>query len=269
MPDTSSISLTRSVEPLLRTERFGRSMEGYGSIESTNSRATAWARGGAPEGSVVVAEHQTAGRGRLGRSWTADQGENLLFSVVLRPALSGDRLGLITVTGALAVAETLDGAVAPLHATIKWPNDVLLRGRKCCGMLLESSFSGHRRGRPDFVVLGIGLNVNQDRFPEALSDQAASLKQAARRPIERVPLFAELLDRLEQHYQSLMKGNDAAIRSAYEARLYRNGQPVTLRTTDDGTLISGTVRGISTEGALLLETDGGLQAFHAGAVTSR
>jgi BirA family biotin operon repressor/biotin-[acetyl-CoA-carboxylase] ligase len=244
-------------------------MEGHKSIESTNSRATAWARDGAPEGSVVVAEYQTAGRGRLGRSWTADQGENLLFSVVLRPPLSADRLGLLTVACALAVAKTLDGVAAPLRAAIKWPNDVLLRGRKCCGMLLESSFSGRRCGQPDFVVLGIGLNVNQDRFPEALSDQAISLKQAARRPIERPPLLAELLDQLEQHYQSLVESNEAEIRSAYEARLHRSGQSVTLRTTDDGTPVSGTIRGISEAGALLLETNGELRAFHAGAVTSR
>jgi len=269
MPDASPIPLVRAVKPLLRTDRFGRSMEGHRSIDSTNTRAATWAREGATQGSVVVAEHQTAGRGRLGRSWAADASENLLFSVVLRPALPAGRLGLITVAGALAVAETLGGFAAPLHAVIKWPNDVLLRGRKCCGMLLESSFSGRRRGHPDFVVLGIGLNVNQDRFPDALSDQAISLKQAARRPIERPPLLAELLSRLEQRYRALLDGDGATIRAAYEARLHRNGQSVTLRTTDDGTSVSGTVRGISDAGALLLETNGGLQAFHAGAVTSR
>lgn len=269
MPDPSSIPLVRAVEPLLHTERFGRSIEGHASIGSTNTRAAAWAREGAPEGSIVVAEHQTAGRGRLGRTWAAEKNENLLFSVVLRPALSADRLGLITVAGALAVAETLDGFAAPLRATIKWPNDVLLRGCKCCGMLLESAFSGQRRGHPDFVVLGIGLNVNQDRFPEALSEQAISLKQAARRPIERPPLLAELLGALEQRYQALLRGEAEAIRATYEARLHRHGQSVALRTTGHGAAVSGTVRGISDAGALLLETNSGLQAFHAGDVTSR
>ncbi len=269
MPDASPIPLVRAVKPLLRTDRFGRFMEGHPSIDSTNVRAAAWAREGAPQGSVVVAEHQTAGRGRLGRSWTADASKNLLFSVVLRPALPADRLGLITVTGALAVAETLDGFAAPLHAAIKWPNDVLLHSRKCCGMLLESSFSGRRREPPDFVVLGIGLNVNQGSFPDELSGQAITLKQAARRPIERAPLLAELLGHLEQRYRALLDGDDTKIRTAYEARLHRNGQSVTLHTTDDGTPVSGTVHGISDAGALLLETNSGLQAFHAGDVTSR
>lgn len=269
MPDASSLLLVRAVQPLLRTERFGRAMKGYASIDSTNAQATAWAREGASEGSVVVAEHQTAGRGRLGRTWTAARAANLLFSIVLRPTLPARRLGLITVAASVAVTETLDDFAAPLHAVIKWPNDVLLRGRKCCGMLLESSFSGRRKGHPDVVVLGIGLNVNQDRFPDELSDRAISLQQAARRPIERPPLFAELLYQLEQQYQALLGESDDAIRAAYEARLQRRGRPTTLRTTDTGAPVSGTVRGISETGALLLETNGQIQAFHAGDVTSR
>lgn len=266
---TDTIALVRNVEPRLQTEQFGRVMEGHATIDSTNARAIAWATENAPEGSVVVAEHQTAGRGRHGRTWHAEAGQNLMFSVVLRPSLAADRLGLITVAAAVAVADVLDDFAAPLRATIKWPNDVLLRGRKCCGMLLESSFSGPQKGAPDFVVLGIGLNVNQDRFPPELSDRAISLKQAARRPIERPPLFAELLRILEQRYGSLFENDGAAVRTAYEARLHHRGQSITLRATTTGQPVRGVVRGIHPTGALQLETKDGLQTFHAGEVTSR
>lgn len=269
MSSAESIPLVRNVEPLLRTEQLGRVMEGHASIGSTNARAAELAAEGIPEGSVVVAEHQTAGRGRHGRSWSAEPEQNLMFSIVLRPALSAERIGLITIAGAVAVADTLDDFAAPLRTTIKWPNDLLLRGHKCCGMLLESSFSGRRKGQPDFVILGIGLNVNQDRFPPELSDQAISLKQAARRPIERPPLFAELLLHLEQRYHSLFDDDGAAIRSDYEARLQRLGQRITLRMTDTEHPVRGVVRGITDTGALQLETQNGLQTFHAGEVTSR
>lgn len=269
MSDVPSIPLVRAVASLLRTDRFGHSIEGYVSIGSTNERAAAWAHDGAAEGSVVVAEEQTAGRGRHGRSWTAAPEQNLLFSLVLRPPLPAGRLGLITVAGALAVARTLDDFAAPLRATIKWPNDVFLRERKCCGMLLESSFSGRHHGTPNFVILGVGLNVNQDRFPPELSGRAISLKQAARRPIERAPLFAELLYRLEQSYQSLLEDEDAAVRAHYEARLQRLDQRITLRTTDTGAPVRGVVRGITEAGALQLETNGRLATFHAGEVTSQ
>ena len=269
MSAAPSIPLVRAVTPLLRTDQFGRPMEGYASIGSTNARATDWAREGAAEGSVVVAEEQTAGRGRHGRTWSAAPAQNLMFSLVLRPALSADRLGLLPVAGAVAVARTIDDFAAPLRATIKWPNDVFLRGRKCCGMLLESAFSGRRTGAPDFVVLGVGLNVNQDRFPPELSDRAVSLKQAARRPIERAPLFAELLVRLEQCYRTLFADDGADVRSAYEARLHRLGRRVTLRTTDHGAPVQGLVRGITATGALELETDDRITTFHAGEVTSQ
>lgn len=270
MATPSSLPLVRATRARLGTDRFGRPMEGYASIGSTNDRAAAWAVEGAPEGSVVVAEHQTAGKGRQGRSWQAAPGRNLTFSVVLRPSLPADRLGRITIAAAVAVARTLDAVAAPLRATIKWPNDVFLRGRKCCGMLLESSFSGQRTTPPDVVVLGVGLNVNQDRFPPELSDRAVSVKQAARRPIERAPLFADLLALLEDTYQALFTDDAfAALRADYEARLHRRGQRVTLRATATGQPVHGRVRGITANGALRLETNGTVQTFHAGEVTSQ
>jgi BirA family biotin operon repressor/biotin-[acetyl-CoA-carboxylase] ligase len=264
-----ALPLVRDVRPRLRTERFGRLIEGYTSIDSTNARAAAWADDGAPEGSVVVAEHQTAGRGRHGRTWMAAAHQNLMFSVVLRPALPAERIGLIAIASAVAVADVLEGFAAPLLPTVKWPNDVLLRGQKCCGMLLESSFGGRQRTSPAFVVLGVGLNVNQNRFPPELSDRAISIKQAARRPIDRAALFADLLRRLEQRYQSLAEDGGRAVRADYATRLHRLNQRVALRMMETGTPVRGVVRGIDATGALRLETNGRVQTFHAGEVTSR
>jgi BirA family biotin operon repressor/biotin-[acetyl-CoA-carboxylase] ligase len=265
---TDTLPLVDAVRSHLQTEHFGRRMRGYESVDSTNTHAAHWAAEGAPEGSVVVTEYQTAGRGRHGRTWTADAGKNLMFSVVLRPDLPPDRLGLITLCGGVAVAETVEGS-APLRATIKWPNDVLLRGRKCCGMLLESSLSGQRDGPPEFVILGIGLNVNQDRFPPEIADQATSIQQAAHRPIERAPLFAELLLHLERRYQSLFEDDGASVRDAYEERLHDKGRPITLRFTGSEQTIRGTVRGITSDGALRLGTPTGIETVRAGEVTSR
>lgn len=266
-PSADVLPIVQAAQAQLQTQRFGRSMQGYESVDSTNTRAANWAEGGAPEGGVVVTEYQRAGRGRHGRTWTADAGKNLLFSVILRPELPADRLGLITLCGGVAVAEAIDG-VAPLRATIKWPNDVLLRRRKCCGMLLESSFSGRRTGTPDFVVLGIGLNVNQDRFPPEIVDQATSIQQAAHRPIERAPLLAELLLHLERRYDSLAADDGAAVRAAYEERLEGRGRTVTLRFTGREQQIRGTVRGITDNGALRLDTPSGPETVQAGEVTS-
>lgn len=269
MPPSDIIPLVRDVEPLLRTDSFGRVMEGHTTLGSTNTRAAEWAAESTPEGSVVVAEHQTAGRGRYGRSWNTNAGQNLTFSVVLRPRLSAKYLGLITIAAAVGVTDALDDFAAPLRATIKWPNDVLLCARKCCGMLLETSFSEQQQRSPDFVILGVGLNVNQERFPPALSDRAISIKQAVRRPIERPPLFATLLGHLEQRYRSLFIDEGATARAAYEARLERFDRPVTLRVVDTGRAVRGIMRGISPRGALRLETKEGLRTFHAGEVTSR
>lgn len=268
----SSLPLVQDVRPLLRTERFGRVLQGYETVSSTNTLAADWAAQGTPEGSVVVTEHQQAGRGRLGRRWDAAAGQNLMFSVVLRPTLSPEQFGLITLAASLAVAEVVAPFTTPIEPVIKWPNDVLLDGLKCCGMLLESVWSGHRGGAPSVVILGIGLNVNQAQFPRPLGDRATSLLLAIGRLVPRPPLFARLLERLEHRYQQLAT-DAAAIRTAYEARMHRRGRLVTLLLTHTGPptgpdRVEGRVLGVTETGALRLQTDTGIHTFHAGEVTT-
>ncbi len=261
-----SLDLIDDVKDLLATDRFGQALRGFEEVDSTNVHAGTWAQNGASEGSVVVAEYQTAGRGRHGRTWSADKSQNLLFSVVLRPRLAADRLGLITVAASVAVAETIDHFVAPHRSSIKWPNDVLLEGRKTCGMLLETSMAG---AQTEAVVLGVGLNVNQTHFPDSLEDTATSLRLTTGRPVPRPPLLARLLQALEDRYDTVQSGGADVVRSTFHERLTRLHAPTTLRFTGSDQTITGTVQGITDAGALRLETEQGMQTVHAGEVTSQ
>lgn len=263
------LPLASDVQDRLATDRFGRAMRGFEEVGSTNERAAAWATDGAPEGAVVLAEYQATGRGRHGRSWTADKGQNLLFSVVLRPRLEADRWSLITVAAGVAVAETVEAFVRPHRATIKWPNDVLLEGRKTCGILLESSLS---TPDPDtVVVLGIGLNVNQTDFPDALADTATSLRLTTGRAVPRAPLLSRLLGALERRYDAVQsrRPSGEAVRRVFQERLAALGEETTLRLTGTDQTVTGTVKGITPEGALRLETAEGLRTMHAGEVTTQ
>lgn len=260
------LDIIDDVQECLETDRFGHALRGFEEVDSTNVKAATWAQNGAGEGSVVATEYQTAGRGRHGRSWSAQKGQNLLFSVVLRPRLAAERLGLITVAASVAVAETVDRFVAPHRASIKWPNDVLLEERKTCGMLLETSMAG---AHTEAVILGVGLNVNQTHFPNALDETATSLRLTTGRPVPRPPLLARLLQALERRYDAVQDGRAEAVRRAFHERLSTLDAPTTLRFAGSDQTITGTVRGINEAGALRLETDQGIQTVHAGEVTSQ
>jgi len=263
-----SLPLVEDTQGRLSTDRFGRSMRGFEEVGSTNERAARWAAEGAPEGATVLTEYQTTGRGRHGRGWTADKGRNLLFSVVLRPTLPPDRFGLLTVAAGVAVAEAVEGFVSPHPAALKWPNDVLLEGRKACGILLESSLAPPNTDA--VVVLGVGLNVNQTDFPDALADTATSLRLATGRPVPRSPLLAQLLRSLERRYDAVQRNGADAVRSTFRERLAALGSSLSLRLPGTDETLSGTVQGITETGALRLRTaDGVEKTVHAGEVTTQ
>lgn len=257
------------VQDRLSTDRFGREMRGFEEVGSTNTEAAEWASAGAGEGSVVVTEYQSEGRGRHGRTWDAQKGQNLMFSVVLRPTLDADRLGLITVAASVAVAEAIDAFVSPHRAALKWPNDVLLEGRKTCGMLLESSLSAPTAEGTNVVVLGVGLNVNQTDFPDALADTAISLRLTTGRAVPRASLLSRLLERLEERYDAVESGGAGAVRSAFHDRLSSLYEHRTFRVPRADETISGAVQGITETGALHLDTPNGPETIHAGDVTTR
>ncbi len=264
------LSLVDDVLDRLSTERFGQEMRGFEEVGSTNTEAAEWASAGAGEGSVVVTEYQSEGRGRHGRTWDAQKGKNLMFSVVLRPTLDADRLGLITVAASVAVAEAIDVFVSPHRAALKWPNDVLLEERKTCGMLLESSLSAPTTDEDtDVVVLGVGLNVNQTDFPAPLADTATSLRLTTGRAVPRASLFAQLLERLEERYDAVGSGGAGAVRPAFHDRLTSLHEPATYRVPAADRTITGVVQGITETGALRLQTPDGPETIHAGDVTTQ
>lgn len=240
-------------------EGWGRPLRAYRSLASTNDTARNWARDGAPEGALVYAEAQTAGRGRQGRRWEARSGRNLLFSLILRPSIARKRYGLIPVAAALGIADSCRENAPGSNVAIKWPNDVLLDGKKCCGTLLETA--------DEALVLGIGLNVNQTEFPEELRGRASSLRLQAGRTLDRADLLAQLLGRVQHRVQTLFEGEIEPVRRAYEAEMWSLGESIRLRRAQSETWVEGIVRGIDETGGLRLETTDGTRVLRAGEVT--
>lgn len=260
----AAFDFVREAEALLETEHFGRTIRAFHAIDSTNTYASAWIERDAPHGAVVIADFQRTGRGRHGRSWSAHRGLNLTFSVILRPNLPTDRMGMLTIAACTGAAAAIDPFIDPLQTHVKWPNDLYLNHQKICGMLLEASWSAP--GRRPAVVLGIGVNVNQVDFPDDLSGRATSLFLETGRVIPRAILFAGLLTSLESALNRL-HGNEEEIRREYARRLMSLGETVRLRFMESGNEIEGRVCGIAESGGLVLATRAGNQIFHAGEVT--
>jgi len=243
------------VAPLLATRRFGRALRHHERCGSTNDDAAAWARAGAPEGAVVVAEAQEQGRGRVGRSWHSPPGENLYLSLVLRPARPPHLVPPLTLAAGLAVFDAC--AARGLAPALKWPNDVLLGGRKASGILVEL---GAEAARVAFLVLGIGVNLNVDRasFPEEFRDQATSLSSHARRRIDRVAFARRLYHHLERTLDACAEGGFAVVRPRFEARFRMPGRRVRVLELD-GSQIAGVALGIDDDGALRVRCDDGAE----------
>jgi BirA family biotin operon repressor/biotin-[acetyl-CoA-carboxylase] ligase len=201
--------------------------------DSTQSEVQRLAAAGAPEGTVVTARHQRAGRGRRGHDWWDAPGESLLASVLLRPAGPVTAAPQLSLVGGLAVADALV-ALASVPARIRWPNDLLVDGRKVCGILAEAASGGAGADRVHHVILGIGVNLAQTAFPEALADRATSLRLVTGRAPEAGAVLAAVLDRLGRHYDTWRAGGFAALRAAWLERSMLPGQPVRLPDGSDG-----------------------------------
>ncbi len=245
----------------LKTSVIGRKLFVFESIDSTNACAKTLAETGTSEGTVVVADHQTAGRGRLGRTWVSEKGCNLLFSIVLRPSLPKDASGLLTFFSAVFIARALEKMTGhPVEC--KWPNDILINGKKCCGILLENSFSQEKL---DFSVVGIGINVNQSTFEGDLETRATSLFREYKKEFDRTQLLQHLLLEADTLFSSLKKGKTETIMTEWNNRCSMFGKPVTVSHGKE--VISGTAVALSAEGGLIVKTPTGQSTFYAGDVT--
>ncbi len=232
---------------------------------STNDDALQWAAQGAPHLALVAANRQTAGRGRLGRSWQTLPGAALAFSLVLRPAVHvSDWLPLYSPLGALAVSLALESDWQ-LKPQIKWPNDVLLGGRKVCGVLAEAAWQGDRLGA---VVLGIGINVAPSAVPpEALLLFPATCVEAhSGSPVDRWQLLARVLDQLLARLGDV---GSPAFLQAWQERLAYLGQSICLEEAN-GAMVNGRLAGVSVQGHLrVLLADGSEAQYSAGDVRLR
>jgi BirA family biotin operon repressor/biotin-[acetyl-CoA-carboxylase] ligase len=223
----------------------------FAELDSTNRYLVDEARAGAPAGLVAVADHQTAGRGRLGRVWVAPPGASLLTSVLLRPALPPDRRHLLVTAAGLAMAEAVE-ATTGVVAGMKWPNDLLVGDRKLCGILAEAA--------GDALVVGLGVNVEWADVPPELTAVATACNLEGGRPTDRRTLLDAFLGR----YAARLADLDAARRD-YEARLVTLGRRV--RVEQAGHVLVGTARGIDDDGRLLVESGaGGVEAVAVGDV---
>jgi BirA family transcriptional regulator, biotin operon repressor / biotin---[acetyl-CoA-carboxylase] ligase len=242
-----------------------RRVEWRAEVDSTQRVARDLARDGAEEGTIVVAEAQTAGRGRLGRTWHSPAGANLYCSILLRPAIAPATVPQIALVAGLAVARAIEGlGLAP---ALKWPNDVLLDGRKAVGILTEMEAELER---VRVVIVGIGVNVNLGAaaLPEYLRDTATSLAVAAGRAIDRVGFAADVVAALEDDYARFLAGGFATLRAEWERRAALTGRRVTVRAGDVD--LGGDVVGVDDDGALgLRDATGAVRRVFAGEVTLR
>ena len=191
------------IKSFLHTESFGREMYIYESTDSTNMRAKELAASGAPHGTLFAADMQTAGRGRLGRSFFSPSGSGVYFTLLLRPDFDTDSALLITSAVAVAVCRAID-KIAEVNTQIKWVNDIYLNKKKICGILTEAS-SNFESGGVEFIVVGIGINVTNEAFPPEISDTATSIGANSNETIDRCRLIAEILNEFENIYRSLNK----------------------------------------------------------------
>jgi BirA family transcriptional regulator, biotin operon repressor / biotin---[acetyl-CoA-carboxylase] ligase len=243
-----------AIAQALTTQRLGRPALVYERTGSTNDVAHEQARAGAKDGLLLLAEEQTAGRGRLDRSWWAPAGTCLLMTLLLRPALPLARAGQLTMCLGLGAVEGIE-EVTGVDARLKWPNDLLVNGRKLGGMLAELSSED---GRLDYAVLGLGLNVNvdfaRDGAPPEVSALATSLLLETGREVDRVALLAAILARTEQWYGGALAGKSP--HEAWAARLDTLGRRVRVAMTV-GAAVEGVAVGVTPEGALLVREDSG------------
>lgn len=234
----------------------------YESIDSTNNLAKELAGQGAAEGTLVLAEEQTEGRGRRGRAWLSPGKENLLFSVLLRPALPADRVFLLTMILALAAMEAVK-TLSGLCPGIKWPNDLYVGMKKLAGILTEFSVT---RKEVDWVVLGLGLNVN--RRPETLAGQSTSILQETGVRVSKNQLLYETLKGLEGAYREILSGNVEPSCTRWNEACFILGKAVEIESQRER--IHGKALRIDPDGALILETqEGDLRRIVAGDVSLR
>jgi BirA family transcriptional regulator, biotin operon repressor / biotin---[acetyl-CoA-carboxylase] ligase len=231
---------------------LGAPMHLLATTTSTNDEAKRAAKEGAPHGATWVTEQQTAGRGRQGRTWESPRGENLLFTVLARVACPPSRLPPVALAVGLAVRDAVAAAAPEAAPVIKWPNDVLVGGRKIAGVLVEAITAG---SRVEAVVIGVGINVHTREFPGGIADRATSVALVSQTPADRAAILADVLARLDADLHVVVGRGLGLLRGRLEAADGLRGKRVRSDGGDEGT-----AAGIDDDGRLLVRRDDGVLA---------
>lgn len=249
------------------TEWAGKTGYHYELLDSTNKKAKELAEAGCPHGTLVTADGQEAGVGRRGRSWSSEKGQGIYMSLVLKPKLEANRASMLTLVAAMAVAKaigelTKNSGVLPF---IKWPNDIVIRGKKVCGILTEMTMKENKVG---YIVVGIGVNVYNTDFPEEIAHRASSLKLELGDGVPRERLIVQILLEFEKYYGLfLQEGDLKLLMEEYQQMSANIGQSVTV--LDPGGAYEGVAKGITKDGELMVDTPEGTRLVSSGEVSVR
>ena len=260
---TDGIYNETTIADQIHTKWAGKTVHFARETDSTNLWIKRLAKEGAPEGTLALAEFQSAGRGRLGRSWEVPEGTSVMMSILLRPKFEPQYAPMLTLVMGMAVAK----AVKKLgfDVSIKWPNDVVVSHKKICGILTEM---GVRDGKIDYAVIGVGINVNIREFPEEMADKATSLYLESGREFDRSQIPGLVMEAFEEYYEKFAATCDlSGLKEEYESILANYNQPVRVLAKEP---YEGVARGITDGGELLVEkTDGTIATVSAGEVSVR
>lgn len=254
--------LPEILRPLLRGTVFDANIRHFYKIGSTNTTAMAAAAEGAPEGTVFLAEEQTAGRGRGSNTWESPRSTGIYCSAIVRPAMPPSGALVLSLAAGLAVQSAIQQVDSRVRPDLKWPNDVLIDGKKVCGILTEMNSEATR---VRYIVVGIGINVNQVTFPPELG--AISLRLATGSECSRVEVAAALLKSLDREYRQLVQDPEA--RESILRRFAENSTWVLgkkIRIEENGSSIEGTTQGLDARGFLQVQTAHGVQTVLSGTV---
>ena len=260
---TGSIYNETTIADQIHTKWAGKTVHFARKTDSTNLWIKRLAKEGSPEGTLALAEFQSAGRGRLGRSWEVPEGTSVMMSILLRPKFEPQYAPMLTLVMGMAVAKAVKKF--GFDVSIKWPNDVVVSHKKICGILTEM---GVRDGKIDYAVIGVGINVNIREFPEEMADKATSLYLESGREFDRSQIPGLVMEAFEEYYEKFAATCDlSGLKEEYESILANYNQPVRVLAKEP---YEGVARGITDGGELLVEkTDGTIVAVSAGEVSVR
>ena len=255
---TDGIYNETTIADQIHTKWAGKTVHFARETDSTNLWIKRLAKEGASEGTIALAEFQSAGRGRLGRSWEVPEGTSVMMSILLRPKFEPQYAPTLTLVMGMAVAKAVKSL--GFDVSIKWPNDVVVSHKKICGILTEM---GVRDGKIDYAVIGVGINVNIKEFPEEMADKATSLYLESGREFDRSQIPGLVMEAFEEYYEKFAATCDlSGLKEEYESILANYNQPVRVLAKEP---YEGVARGITDGGELLVEkTDGMIVAVSAG-----